>query len=86
MIFQGVGKVVENGPGASKFPIGTRVVAAPWNTHPGDGSWQQYTVVPESVLVCDTCLSVHSSLIQTPHSLDTERKAKHLTTGTKASN
>ncbi|CAL8467965.1 g7503 [Coccomyxa elongata] len=48
---EGVGIVVENGPGANKFPIGTRVVAAPWNTLPGDGSWQQYTVVPEAVLI-----------------------------------
>lgn len=48
---QGVGKVVENGPSASKFAPGTRVVAVPWNTFTGDGTWQQYTVVPEDVLV-----------------------------------
>lgn len=51
---QGVGKVVENGPAASKFPIGTRVVAVPWNTFTGDGTWQQYTAVPDDKLVCNT--------------------------------
>ena len=54
MYLQGIGKVVENGPAASKFPIGTRVVAVPWNTFDGDGTWQQYTAVPEDKLVCDT--------------------------------
>ncbi|KAK9909308.1 hypothetical protein WJX75_000309 [Coccomyxa subellipsoidea] len=48
---EGVGKVVENGPAASKFPIGTRVVAVPWNTFTGDGTWQQYTAVPEDKLI-----------------------------------
>ncbi|EIE20823.1 NAD(P)-binding protein [Coccomyxa subellipsoidea C-169] len=48
---EAVGKVVENGPSASRFPIGTRVVAVPWNTYDGDGSWQQYTAVPEDVLI-----------------------------------
>ncbi len=57
---QAVGKVVENGPSASRFPIGTRVVAVPWNTYNGDGSWQQYTAVPEDVLVSSTVLLAES--------------------------
>ena len=41
----------ENGPGASKFPKGTRVVAVPWGTFHGEGTWQQYVVVPEAALI-----------------------------------
>lgn len=46
----GVGKVELNGPGASKFPVGQRVVATPWPIMSGNGTWQQYIVIPESVL------------------------------------
>lgn len=41
-----------NGPGASKFAVGQRVVGAPWPVEAGNGTWQQYMVVPESCLVC----------------------------------
>lgn len=50
-VAQAVGRVEENGPGASKFAKGTRVVAVPWGTFHGDGTWQQYTVVPEAALI-----------------------------------
>ena len=46
----GVGKVELNGPGASKFPVGQRVVATPWPIMAGNGTWQQYVVIRESVL------------------------------------
>lgn len=41
----------ENGSGSSKFPKGTRVVAVPWGTFEGNGTWQQYAVVPEAALI-----------------------------------
>lgn len=48
---EGVGKVVKNGPGASKFKEGQRVAAAPWPQFQGRGSWAQYVAVPEKDLV-----------------------------------
>lgn len=48
---EGVGKVVKNGPGASKFKEGQRVAAAPWPQFQGKGSWAQYVVIPEKDLV-----------------------------------
>ncbi|KAK9829079.1 hypothetical protein WJX72_003772 [[Myrmecia] bisecta] len=48
---EGVAKVERNGPGASKFKEGQRVVAAPWPTFQGEGTWQQYVAVPEQHLV-----------------------------------
>ncbi|KAK9828525.1 hypothetical protein WJX72_000585 [[Myrmecia] bisecta] len=47
----GVAKVERNGPGASKFKEGQRVVAAPWPTFQGEGTWQQYVAVAEKHLV-----------------------------------
>ena len=47
----GYGVVEKNGPGASKFPAGARVVAAPWPVKEGRGTWQQYVAVPEAALV-----------------------------------
>lgn len=47
----GVGKVVKNGPGASKYKEGQRVSAAPWPQFQGKGSWAQYVCVPEKDLV-----------------------------------
>jgi hypothetical protein len=48
---EGVGKVVKNGPGASKFKEGQRVAAAPWPQFQGRGSWAQYVAIPEKDLV-----------------------------------
>lgn len=48
---EGVGKVVKNGPGASKFQEGQRVAAAPWPQFQGRGSWAQYVAIPEKDLV-----------------------------------
>ncbi|KAL0053804.1 hypothetical protein WJX82_010988 [Trebouxia sp. C0006] len=48
---EGVGKVVKNGPGASKFKEGQRVAAAPWPQFQGRGSWAQYVAVPEKDLI-----------------------------------
>ncbi len=42
-----MGIVEENGPGASKFQLGARVVGGPW----GVGTWAQYVVVKETSLV-----------------------------------
>ncbi|KAK9829316.1 hypothetical protein WJX72_005163 [[Myrmecia] bisecta] len=48
---EGVAKVERNGPGASKFKEGQRVVAAPWPTFQGEGTWQQYVAMAEKHLV-----------------------------------
>lgn len=48
---EGVGKVVKNGPGASKFKEGQRVAAAPWPQFQGRGSWAQYVAIPEKDLI-----------------------------------
>ncbi len=48
---QGVGKVETNGPGASKYSEGQRVVGLPWPVMEGRGTWQQYVVVKEESLV-----------------------------------
>ena len=52
--WQGVGEVVENGPGTSgDYKKGERVVAVPWpGRATGQGTWQQYVAVPEKDLVC----------------------------------
>ena len=48
----GVGTVEKIGPDATKFKVGQRVVGVPWPGVPhGNGTWQQYYVAPESVLV-----------------------------------
>ena len=47
----GVGTVAENGPGASKFAVGQRVVGTPFDTVvDGSGTWQQYMAVSEACL------------------------------------
>ncbi|PSC73519.1 trans-2-enoyl-mitochondrial [Micractinium conductrix] len=49
---EGVCTVVSNGPGASKFAAGQRVVGAPFSTiQGGSGTWQQYMAVAEATLV-----------------------------------
>ena len=48
---EGVGKVVKNGPGASKFKEGQRVAAVPWPQFQGRGSWAQYVAIPEKDVV-----------------------------------
>ena len=45
----GVGVVEENGAGASHFHVKQRVVATPWPSDDGNGTWQQYVVVEEKV-------------------------------------
>ena len=45
----GTGVVKENGAGASRFQVDQRVVAAPWPSNEGNGTWQQYVVVEEQV-------------------------------------
>lgn len=47
----GVGVVEENGPGASKYQAGQRVVGAPWPVEKGNGTWQQFMAVREDRLV-----------------------------------
>ncbi|KAL4427108.1 hypothetical protein ABPG77_001112, partial [Micractinium sp. CCAP 211/92] len=47
----GMGVVEQNGPGASRFKPGQRVVATPFDTLTGQGTWQQYVVVPEEKLM-----------------------------------
>ena len=48
---EGVGTVEQSGPGAGRYPKGTRVIAVPWGTMGGEGTWQQYVAVPEAALV-----------------------------------
>eukprot|EP00208_Stichococcus_sp_RCC1054_P007997 CAMPEP_0206149306 /NCGR_PEP_ID=MMETSP1473-20131121/37710_1 /ASSEMBLY_ACC=CAM_ASM_001109 /TAXON_ID=1461547 /ORGANISM="Stichococcus sp, Strain RCC1054" /LENGTH=352 /DNA_ID=CAMNT_0053546761 /DNA_START=164 /DNA_END=1222 /DNA_ORIENTATION=- len=55
---EGVGQVELNGPGATKFEPGQRVIAAKWPGHGGAppkgrpfGTWQQYLTVPEEDLI-----------------------------------
>lgn len=49
---EGMGTVVENGPGCTKFVAGQRVAGAPFNTvEGGSGTWQQYMVAREGCLV-----------------------------------
>ena len=45
----GVGTVRESGEGASRFRMDQRVVAAPWPSNVGNGTWQQYVAVKEEV-------------------------------------
>ncbi len=47
----GVGRVEANGEGASKFSKGQRVVSPGWGARHGQGTWQQYCVVPEEKLI-----------------------------------
>lgn len=47
---EGVGVVESNGAGATRFQPGQRVVAVPWPTKVGNGTWQQFVAVPESSL------------------------------------
>eukprot|EP00887_Chlorella_sp_A99_P003043 scaffold9.g3043.t1 len=48
---EGLGVVVENGPGASKFAPGQRVVGAPYpSVAGGHGTWAQFLAVPEASL------------------------------------
>ncbi len=51
--FTGTGVVKENGAGASRFHVDQRVVAAPWPSNEGNGTWQQYVVVEEKVCIND---------------------------------
>jgi NADPH:quinone reductase-like Zn-dependent oxidoreductase len=48
-----MGVVEANGPGAGKYPPGTRVTAAVWPNYrtAGQGLWQQYVAVEEEYLV-----------------------------------
>lgn len=46
-----MGVVEENGPGASKYQAGQRVVGAPWPVEKGNGTWQQFMAVREDRLV-----------------------------------
>lgn len=49
---EGMGTVVSNGPGSSKFAPGQRVAGAPFDSvESGCGTWQQYIVAKESSLV-----------------------------------
>ncbi len=47
----GVGRVEANGEGASQFRTGQRVVSFDWGALHGEGTWQQYRVVPEATLI-----------------------------------
>ncbi len=47
----GVGRVEANGDGASKFSKGQRVISFNWGALKGNGTWQQYRVVPEKTLI-----------------------------------
>ncbi len=48
--------MVELGPSCSgRIKVGTRVVAVPWRSMSGQGTWQQYTVVDEAALVRISC-------------------------------
>ena len=57
---EGVGRVVKNGPGASKFKEGQRVAAAPWPQFQGRGSWAQYVAIPEKDLVSNMSMLQHA--------------------------
>lgn len=49
---EGTGKVAKLGPGTSgRIKEGQRVVATSWPSAVGNGTWQQYVVVSEEVLV-----------------------------------
>ncbi len=45
---EGVGTVASF---SERFPVGQRVVAAPWPMFYGAGSWAEYCIVPEKALV-----------------------------------
>lgn len=51
LLCPGVGAVEATGASATKFQKGQRVIAAGWGAIDGNGTWQQYKVVPESSLV-----------------------------------
>ena len=57
----GVGRVVKNGPGASKFQPGQRVVAVQWPQFEGHGSWRTHAALPEKILVGPARPSQHHS-------------------------
>ena len=40
-----------SGEGASLFSAGQRVVSFDWGALHGEGTWQQYRVVPEATLI-----------------------------------
>ena len=51
-----MGTVEKNGPEATKFKVGQRVIGVPWPGAPhGNGTWQQYYVAPEHLLVRSCC-------------------------------
>ena len=53
----GVATVEKNGPGATRFKVGQRVVGIPWpGVANGNGTWQQYYTAPEDVLVSSNTL------------------------------
>ena len=58
----GVAVVEKNGPGASKFRPGTRVVGGGW----GVGTWQQFLVVKETQLVSRALHISRSSICGAP--------------------
>ncbi|KAL4459109.1 hypothetical protein ABPG75_013974 [Micractinium tetrahymenae] len=60
----GMGVVERSGPGASKFKPGQRVTATPFDTAKGQGTWQQYVVLPEE------------KLMAVPHKLSDEAAAQ----------
>ena len=60
---EGVGKVVKNGPGASRFKEGQRVAAAPWPQFQGRGSWAQYVAIPEKDLVSHPVALEHCTVV-----------------------
>ncbi len=53
--------MIENGAGASKYAVGQRVVGTPWPVEQGNGTWQQFLVVPEDSLVGAVAGSASSS-------------------------
>ena len=48
-LYAGMGVIAENGAGADRYRVGQRVTGAPWPWFLGNGSWQQYVVLPEQV-------------------------------------
>ena len=70
----GVGKIEENGPSASKFKKGQRVIALGWGALQGQGTWQKYIVVPEDQLVDlpTSYPSVHHALLYSEFLLNSQ--------------
>ena len=75
-----MGIVQTCGAEAYKFNLGQRVVGAPWPAETGNGTWQQYVVADEDVLVRRPSLAHCSGLVM--HALEVANLLASLPQGT----